>query len=121
MSFSRLATKLTTLPRYARANPCLRRQPFAQRASFSAAAGLSRETIQSRVFDVLKGFEKVDPTKLTVASSFTNDLGLDSLDAVEVVMAVEEEFAIEIPDAEADEIQTVQQAIDYIAKTPEAH
>lgn len=52
-------------------------------------------------------------------SSFTSDLGLDSLDAVEVVMAIEEEFSIEIPDAEADNITTVQQAIDYIAKTPE--
>jgi len=70
---------------------------------------------------VLKSFEKVDASKLTPASSFTADLGLDSLDAVEVVMAVEEEFAIEIPDAEADEIQTVQQAIDYIAKSPAAH
>ena len=69
----------------------------------------------------MKGFEKVDPAKLSTASAFAEDLGLDSLDAVEVVMAVEEEFAIEIPDAEADEIKTVQQAIDYIAKTPEAH
>ncbi|KIJ68357.1 hypothetical protein HYDPIDRAFT_73395, partial [Hydnomerulius pinastri MD-312] len=89
------------------------------RANFSAAAGLSKDDIQSRVLQVLKGFEKVDPTKLSSASSFAGDLGLDSLDAVEVVMAVEEEFAIEIPDAEADEIKTVQQAIEYIAKTPE--
>ncbi|KAI8981282.1 acyl carrier protein-like protein [Trametes punicea] len=88
-------------------------------AAFSAAAGLSKEEITQRVLDVLKGFEKVDQSKLTPTASFDNDLGLDSLDAVEVVMAVEEEFAIEIPDGEADEIKTVQQAIDYIAKTPE--
>ncbi|KIM85312.1 hypothetical protein PILCRDRAFT_49370, partial [Piloderma croceum F 1598] len=86
---------------------------------FSAAAGLTKDDIKKRVIDVLKGFEKVNPSKLTTTSSFTDDLGLDSLDAVEVVMAVEEEFAIEIPDAEADEIKTVQHAIDYIAKTPE--
>ncbi|KAG8219878.1 acyl carrier protein [Butyriboletus roseoflavus] len=91
------------------------------RANFSAAAGLSKEDIQTRVFNVLKGFEKVDPSKLSTSASFAGDLSLDSLDAVEVVMAVEEEFAIEIPDTEADEIKTVQQAIDYIAKTPEAH
>ncbi|CDO73225.1 hypothetical protein BN946_scf185007.g280 [Trametes cinnabarina] len=90
-------------------------------AAFSAAAGLSKEEITQRVLDVLKGFEKVDQSKLTPTASFSEDLGLDSLDAVEVVMAVEEEFAIEIPDAEADEIKSVQQAIDYIAKTPEAH
>ncbi|EPQ60711.1 acyl carrier protein, partial [Gloeophyllum trabeum ATCC 11539] len=86
---------------------------------FSAAAGLSKDQIESRVLEVLKGFEKVDPSKLSTSSRFSEDLGLDSLDAVEVVMAVEEEFSIEIPDAEADDITSVQQAIDYIAKTPE--
>ncbi|KAJ7597124.1 acyl carrier protein-like protein, partial [Mycena floridula] len=71
--------------------------------------GLSKETIQNRILEVVKGFEKVDPTKLSATSSFSQDLGLDSLDAIEVVMAVEEEFQIEIPDAEADAIQTIQQ------------
>ncbi|KAG5641068.1 hypothetical protein DXG03_006272 [Asterophora parasitica] len=120
MSFLRLAARSSALPRFAWTASRVQRS-IIQRAAFSAAAGLSRDAIQSRVLEVLKGFEKVDPAKLTLSSSFSNDLGLDSLDAVEVVMAVEEEFAIEIPDAEADEIQTVQQAIDYIAKTPEAH
>lgn len=69
----------------------------------------------------MKSFEKVDSSKLTNNASFTSDLGLDSLDAVEVVMAIEEEFAIEIPDAEADEITTVQDAINYVANTSEAH
>ncbi|KII93568.1 hypothetical protein PLICRDRAFT_77003, partial [Plicaturopsis crispa FD-325 SS-3] len=88
--------------------------------AFSAAAGLSKEDIQSRVLNVLKEFERVDPSKLTPTSSFAKDLGLDSLDAVEVVMAVEEaSFSIEIPDEEADRIETVDQAIEYIAKTPE--
>ncbi|RPD82031.1 acyl carrier protein [Lentinus tigrinus ALCF2SS1-7] len=94
------------------------RSRFVPRAAFSAAAGLSEEEITTRVLDVLKSFEKVDSSKLSKTAKFSEDLGLDSLDAVEVVMAVEEEFAIEIPDAEADEITTVQQAIDYIAKTP---
>jgi len=100
----------------------LRPHPVAlQWAAYSEAASVSKSDIETRVLDVLKSFEKVDPGKLATTSSFTTDLGLDSLDAVEVVMAIEEEFAIEIPDAEADEIKTVQQAIDYIAKTPEAH
>ncbi|WVQ65583.1 acyl carrier protein [Kwoniella botswanensis] len=92
-----------------------------QYRSYAAAAGLSKDDITSRVLDVLKSFEKVDSTKLTPGASFTSDLGLDSLDAVEVVMAIEEEFAIEIPDAEADEITTVQKAIDYVSHSPEAH
>jgi len=120
MSFARLAFRNVAL---ARPSIALRaRQTIPSfRANYSAAAGLSRDDIQTRILDVMKGFEKVDPAKLSTASSFSEDLGLDSLDAVEVVMAVEEEFAIEIPDAEADEIKTVEQAIDYIAKTPEAH
>ena len=48
-------------------------------------------------------------------SSFINDLGADSLDTVELVMALEEEFNTEIPDEEAEKITTVQQAIDYIS------
>ncbi|KAK9897278.1 acyl carrier protein [Cystobasidium minutum MCA 4210] len=88
---------------------------------FASGSSLSKDDIKARVLDVLKSFEKVDPAKVTETSSFTQDLGLDSLDAVEVVLAVEEEFSIEIPDEEADGITTVGQAIDYISKTPEAH
>ncbi|KAH0590143.1 hypothetical protein H2248_000320 [Termitomyces sp. 'cryptogamus'] len=117
MSFIRLASHASALPRFARTVPRVQRQ-LVQRAMFSAQAGLSRDVIQSRVLEVLKGFEKVDPAKLSVTSRFHEDLGLDSLDQVEVVMAVEEEFAIEIPDEEADAIATVEQAIDYVAKTP---
>ncbi|KAG2023398.1 hypothetical protein CC2G_001057 [Coprinopsis cinerea AmutBmut pab1-1] len=120
MSLFRLATRSTALSRAAwsaRTTPRF----ILPRATYASGSGLSRDAIQSRIFDVLKGYEKVDPSKITPTASFSKDLGLDSLDAVEVVMAVEEEFSIEIPDAEADEIQTVAQAIDYIAKTPEAH
>ena len=48
-----------------------------------------------------------------------NDLGLDSLDSVEVVMAIEEEFSVEIPDKDADEIRTVGDAVKYISELPE--
>jgi len=57
---------------------------------------------------------------VTAASHFVNDLALDSLDTVELVMAVEDEFGIEIPDAEADKIQTCKDAVDYIASHPNA-
>ncbi|CCM05159.1 uncharacterized protein FIBRA_07368 [Fibroporia radiculosa] len=121
MSFLHLAARGVSHARFHRATAMLPHPPsrILQHAAYSASAGLSKTEITARVVDVLKGFEKVDPTKLSESSRFSEDLGLDSLDAVEVVMAVEEEFAIEIPDEEADEIKTVQQAIDYIAKTPE--
>ncbi|MEE8254224.1 MAG: acyl carrier protein [Nitrosomonadaceae bacterium] len=56
----------------------------------------------------------VNETEVKNESSFVDDLGADSLDTVELVMALEEEFECEIPDEQAEKIQTVQQAIDYI-------
>ena len=56
----------------------------------------------------------VDEEEVTPDASFVDDLGADSLDTVELVMALEEEFETEIPDEEAEKITTVQQAIDYV-------
>lgn len=57
----------------------------------------------------------VEASEVTPQASFANDLGADSLDTVELVMALEEEFNIEIPDEAAEEIATVQAAVDYIS------
>lgn len=73
-----------------------------------------------RVLGCVKAFQKVDPTKVSAASHFLNDLGLDSLDTVEVVMAFEDEFVIEIPDADAEKIHTCEDAIKYILQHPAA-
>ncbi len=59
----------------------------------------------------------VDEDQVTVEASFMDDLGADSLDTVELVMALEEEFDVEISDEDAEKIQTVQNAIDYISKS----
>tara|TARA_Y100001936_G_scaffold130397_1_gene127494 strand:+ start:1279 stop:1509 length:231 start_codon:yes stop_codon:yes gene_type:complete len=56
----------------------------------------------------------VSPDEVKLAASFIDDLGADSLDTVELVMAFEEEFDLEIPDEEAEGIATVQSAVDYI-------
>jgi acyl carrier protein len=58
----------------------------------------------------------VSDDEVTPQASFVDDLGADSLDTVEMVMAFEEEFTIEIPDEDAEKIRTVQDAIDYIDK-----
>ena len=58
----------------------------------------------------------VDEGEVTPSASFVDDLGADSLDVVELVMAFEEAFDIEIPDEDAEKIKTVQEAIDYIDK-----
>eukprot|EP00924_Labyrinthula_sp_SR-Ha-C_P011586 maker-scaffold_17-snap-gene-2.4-mRNA-1 protein AED:0.34 eAED:0.34 QI:347/1/1/1/1/1/3/186/131 len=92
-------------------------QPF---RSFSATAFLDETDVTDRVITVLQNFEKVDASKVTKTSDFSKDLGLDSLDAVEVVMAIEEEFVVEIPDAEAEKILTVEDAIKFIVAHPRA-
>ena len=68
------------------------------------------EDVKSVIIDQLD----VKEEEITPEASFVDDLGADSLDVVELVMALEEKFDIEIPDDEAEKIQTVQNAVDYI-------
>mmetsp|Transcript_115 Transcript_115/g.405 ORF Transcript_115/g.405 Transcript_115/m.405 type:complete len:130 (-) Transcript_115:248-637(-) len=85
-----------------------------------ADAGLDKAEVTDRIINVVKNFEKVDPAKVTPSANFQTDLGLDSLDTVEVVMAFEEEFAIEIPDADADKIASVADAVSFVSSHPMA-
>jgi acyl carrier protein len=71
-------------------------------------------TIEERVKKIIAEQLGVNEGEITNESSFVDDLGADSLDTVELVMALEEEFSTEIPDEEAEKITTVQQAIDYV-------
>ena len=72
------------------------------------------DDIESKVKEIIVENLGVDAASAVPQASFVNDLGADSLDTVELVMALEEEFDIEIPDEEAEKIQTVGQAVDYI-------
>ena len=72
------------------------------------------ENIEQRVKKIVAEQLGVIDSAIKIDSSFVDDLGADSLDTVELVMALEEEFECEIPDEEAEKITTVQQAIDYI-------
>ncbi|CAI0553984.1 unnamed protein product [Linum tenue] len=81
---------------------------------------LSKEDVADRVLSVVKSFPKVDPSKVTPDVHFQSDLGLDSLDNVEILMALEEEFKLEIPDKEADKIDSCKLAIEYIHNHPMA-
>ena len=70
----------------------------------------------NRVKKIVAEHLGVEESKVTETASFIDDLGADSLDTVELVMAFEEEFGCEIPDEAAEKILTVKDAIDYIAK-----
>ena len=72
------------------------------------------DDIEAKVKGIIVERLGVDPKEVTTQASFVNDLGADSLDTVELVMAFEEEFGTEIPDEEAEKIQTVGQAVEYI-------
>jgi acyl carrier protein len=72
------------------------------------------ENIEQRVKKIVAEQLGVNEAEVKNESSFTDDLGADSLDTVELVMALEEEFECEIPDEDAEKITTVQQAIDYV-------
>ena len=70
--------------------------------------------ISSKVKAIIVDKLVVDETEVSESASFTNDLGADSLDTVELIMEFEKEFNIQIPDEEAEKIQTVGEAIKYI-------
>ena len=72
--------------------------------------------VEDKMIDIIEEQLSVDRDKVVSGASFVDDLGADSLDLVELIMAMEEEFDVEIPDEEAEKISTVQNAIDYVAK-----
>ncbi|KAH8201696.1 hypothetical protein TruAng_004134 [Truncatella angustata] len=117
---------------------------------YSAASGLKKDEVEGRIMGILQSFDKVNDTsnipitavgnppsvpeqdrgiladsvlckQIKPTAHFANDLGLDSLDTVEVVMAIEEEFSIEIPDKDADGIHSVDKAVEYIVSQPDAN
>jgi len=88
----------------------------AQRSApdFRSVPMASKEEIVAKVTDLITQSLGVSPDEVVGSASFIDDLGADSLDIVELVMLIEKEFSIEIPDEDAEKISTVQHAIDYI-------
>ena len=72
--------------------------------------------VAKRVVDIIVDKLSVEESEVTKEASFTNDLGADSLDTVELIMEFEKEFDVQIPDEQAEKIATVGDAIDYIEK-----
>jgi len=73
-------------------------------------------SVEKRIKEIVAEQLGVEESQVTNEASFMDDLGADSLDTVELVMALEEEFDLEISDENAEKIQTVQDAIDYITE-----
>ena len=77
---------------------------------------LDEKVVEEKVIDIIAEQMGADKTEITRETSFINDLNADSLDTVELVMEFEDEFDMSIPDEEAEKIQTVGAAVDYIMK-----
>src|SRR5215212_10240373 len=80
----------------------------------SATYRMSEKSIEEKVKDIIVEQLGVNPEQVTPTASFIEDLGADSLDTVELVMAFEEEFSVEVPDEDAEKLQTVGDVIKYI-------
>jgi len=74
------------------------------------------KSVEKRVMEIIVEQLKVDPEVVTLEAHFIDDLGADSLDLVELIMAMEEEFSLEISDEDAEKLQTVQDAVNYITE-----
>jgi acyl carrier protein len=82
---------------------------------------LTYDFVRERILMTLYLFDKVDPEKLTLDSHFVNDLGLDSLDHVEIIMHIEGEFKFDIPDKDAEKLVTPRDILMYITDHEEAY
>ena len=78
------------------------------------------DSVESRVKEIIINELGVESEKVTKEASFVEDLGADSLDTVELVMAFEEEFGIDIPDEDAEQMRSVGDAVSYLEKNAEA-
>ena len=74
------------------------------------------ENLENKIKEIIVDKLGIEESEITDSASFTNDLGADSLDTVELIMEFEEEFGIEIPDDDAEKITTVGSAVEYIEK-----
>ncbi|CAA3019393.1 acyl carrier 3, mitochondrial, partial [Olea europaea subsp. europaea] len=83
----------------------------------STISSNSNDQVMDRVIKLVKKFDKIDAAKVTEKADFQKDLSLDSLDRVELVMAFEEEFSVEIPDAEADKLKCCADVAKYVIST----
>jgi acyl carrier protein len=94
----------------------VRAAPVHEFVYFQTGEDVMADSIEAKVKEIIINELGVEPEKVTPDASFVEDLGADSLDTVELVMAFEEEFGIEIPDEDAEQLQKVGDAIEYLRK-----
>uniref|UniRef100_A0A0K8T2B2 Acyl carrier protein n=1 Tax=Lygus hesperus TaxID=30085 RepID=A0A0K8T2B2_LYGHE len=97
--------------------PSLLAKPLAFNVRFFSSSKIDpakKSEIETRVMNVIRAYDKISADKLKLESHFINDLGLDSLDHVEVIMAMEDEFGFEIPDGDAERLLRPADIVQYV-------
>ena len=95
-------------------SPALRDRTYPRGINTNRTNFMAEKSIEEKVKDIIVEQLGVNPEQVTPQASFIEDLGADSLDIVELVMAFEEEFGVEVPDEDAEKLQTVGDVIKYI-------
>lgn len=101
--------------------PLISRNNFLVSKRWAHNQPLTYDFVRERILLVLRLFDKVDPEKVTLDSHFVTDLGLDSLDHVEIIMEIENEFKFDIPDKDAEKLTTPRHILTYITDKEEAY
>merc|ERR1712004_255342 len=109
-----LSTAAQKLQTFQQQSSLVSRVRWAQPTRLYSVSGLTKDVVESRVLTVCNAFDKITADKVSLESHFINDLGLDSLDHVEVIMAVEDEFGFEIPDEHAEKLLTPSKIAQYV-------
>ena len=123
-SLIRVATRLASrkiLDGTSFTRPLVSQSFFTVNKRYAHNQPLTYDFVRERILLVLRLFDKVDPEKLTIDSHFVNDLGLDSLDHVEIIMELENEFKFDIPDKDAEKLVTPAHILKYITDKEEAY
>jgi acyl carrier protein len=102
-------------------SPALRDRTYPRATNFNQINFMAEKSIEEKVKDIIVEQLGVNPEQVTPQASFIEDLGADSLDIVELVMAFEEEFGVEVPDEDAEKLQTVGDVIKYIEDKSSKH
>lgn len=120
-SIIKIASTLASRPIRVSALRTVAKNQFLIQKSWAHNCPLTYDFVRERILLVLRLYDKIDPNKLTLESNFVKDLGLDSLDHVDIIMQLEDEFRFEIPDKDAEKLLSPADILRYITDKEEAY
>ncbi|XP_061182601.1 acyl carrier protein, mitochondrial-like [Saccostrea echinata] len=114
MVYNRHSSSLNRCPKFTTNQLCQVQPLQIQKRNAAGKPVYTMDEVEKRIMITLQLFDKINPEKLSLESHFMKDLGLDSLDQVEIIMAIEDEFGLEIPDDDGEQLMTAAMIKQYI-------